>query len=41
VRRDTPEAFVAASLLDVHLETVRTHQIRVHSPRCTTLVVVI
>ena len=28
--RDTVEAFVAASLLDVHLETGRTHQIRVH-----------
>jgi 23S rRNA pseudouridine1911/1915/1917 synthase len=27
---DTVEAFVAASLLDVHLETGRTHQIRVH-----------
>ncbi|OBI04054.1 RNA pseudouridine synthase [Mycolicibacter nonchromogenicus] len=27
---DTLEAFVAASLLDVHLETGRTHQIRVH-----------
>src|ERR1700738_4488963 len=27
---DTIEAFVAASLLDVHLETGRTHQIRVH-----------
>jgi 23S rRNA pseudouridine1911/1915/1917 synthase len=27
---DTREAFVAASLLDVHLETGRTHQIRVH-----------
>jgi 23S rRNA pseudouridine1911/1915/1917 synthase len=27
---DTIEAFVAASLLDIHLETGRTHQIRVH-----------
>jgi 23S rRNA pseudouridine1911/1915/1917 synthase len=27
---DTVEAFAAASLLDVHLETGRTHQIRVH-----------
>ncbi|MBS4729574.1 RluA family pseudouridine synthase [Mycobacterium sp. SM1] len=27
---DTLEAFVAASLLEVHLETGRTHQIRVH-----------
>jgi len=27
---DTIEAFVSASLLDVHLETGRTHQIRVH-----------
>ena len=27
---DTLEAFAAASLLDVHLETGRTHQIRVH-----------
>lgn len=27
---DTVEAFVRASLLDVHLETGRTHQIRVH-----------
>ena len=27
---DTVEAFTAASLLDVHLETGRTHQIRVH-----------
>ena len=27
---DTVEAFVAASLLDIHLETGRTHQIRVH-----------
>jgi len=27
---DTIEAFAAASLLDVHLETGRTHQIRVH-----------
>ena len=27
---DTMEAFAAASLLDVHLETGRTHQIRVH-----------
>jgi 23S rRNA pseudouridine1911/1915/1917 synthase len=27
---DTIEAFQAASLLDVHLETGRTHQIRVH-----------
>ncbi|CPV87883.1 RluA family pseudouridine synthase [Mycobacteroides abscessus] len=27
---DTLEAFVAASLLDIHLETGRTHQIRVH-----------
>ena len=27
---DTIEAFTAASLLDVHLETGRTHQIRVH-----------
>jgi 23S rRNA pseudouridine1911/1915/1917 synthase len=27
---DTLEAFVSASLLDVHLETGRTHQIRVH-----------
>jgi 23S rRNA pseudouridine1911/1915/1917 synthase len=27
---DTAEAFVSASLLDVHLETGRTHQIRVH-----------
>ncbi|MET0899110.1 MAG: RluA family pseudouridine synthase [Mycobacterium sp.] len=27
---DTVEAFVSASLLDVHLETGRTHQIRVH-----------
>lgn len=27
---DTLEAFIAASLLDVHLETGRTHQIRVH-----------
>ncbi|SDU40761.1 RNA pseudouridylate synthase [Gordonia westfalica] len=27
---DTLEMFAAASLLDVHLETGRTHQIRVH-----------
>ncbi len=27
---DTVEAFTAASLLDIHLETGRTHQIRVH-----------
>ncbi|MDT7554225.1 MAG: rRNA synthase, partial [Pseudonocardiales bacterium] len=27
---DTLEAFRAASLLDIHLETGRTHQIRVH-----------
>ena len=28
---DTIEAFVSASLLDIHLETGRTHQIRVHT----------
>ncbi len=34
------EAFRHASLLDIHLETGRTHQIRVHFARCTTPAVV-
>ena len=33
---ETLEVFRHASLLEIHLETGRTHQIRVHTPRCAT-----